>query len=323
LISFRYHLVTIVAVFLGIGLGVLVGTTVLDQGLVSNLNTRLDRLERSTAVIQKQRDAAQATSDELQRFIQEATPFLISDRLGGQPVVVVTYDGTDPAPRTEARDALTQAGAKVVAVLSVTDKMAAADEASRAQLATLLGESTSAPASPAPTETTVDPLVVQAAAALGDRLAAGRKQGDLPPKSGHADILAGLIDQGFVKSPILPADLPGIGGAGQVILVVTGGSTPPPVPIEEFMLPLVEQVGQHAATWLAVGENTESSVDPLVPTVRADSSLSTDTIVTVDDLDADFGGISLVLGLEALIQDGRGGSYGVESGTDGLIPQAP
>ena len=323
MISFRYHVVTIVAVFLGIGLGVLVGTTVLDQGLVSNLKDRTHRLEQDAAQAQKTAEAANTAVTELQGFVRDATPYLITDRLGGQPVVVVAYDGTDAAPRTEALDALSQAGAKVVAVLSVTDKMAASDEATRTQLAGLLGQGTSSAAPPTQTATVLDPLVVQAAAELGDRLAAGRKQGDLPPRSGHPDILGGLIDQGFVKSAISPADLPGIGGAGQVILVVTGGSTPPPVPMEEFMLPLVEQVGQHSATWLAVGENTESSVDPLVPTVRADSSLSTDAIVTVDDLDADFGGISLVLGLEALIQDGRGGSYGVESGTDGLIPQAP
>ena len=37
MISFRYHLVTIVAVFLALGLGVLAGTTVLDQALVDRL----------------------------------------------------------------------------------------------------------------------------------------------------------------------------------------------------------------------------------------------------------------------------------------------
>src|SRR5438876_572478 len=46
LISFRYHVVTIVAVFLALGLGVLAGTTVLDQGLVKNLKARTDAAEQ-------------------------------------------------------------------------------------------------------------------------------------------------------------------------------------------------------------------------------------------------------------------------------------
>ena len=34
MVSFRYHVVSIVAVFLAIGLGILMGTTVVRQGVV-------------------------------------------------------------------------------------------------------------------------------------------------------------------------------------------------------------------------------------------------------------------------------------------------
>ena len=323
MISFRYHVVTIVAVFLAIGVGVLVGTTVLDQGLVSNLKDQTQKLEHRATTAERRVSQAEDAAKEFVGFVRDATPYLIGGRLIGQEVVIVTYDEIDQAPLTEARDALSQAGANVVAILSVTGKVASTDEDTRAQLAKVLGQSSPSPAPPSPTATSLDPLVVGAAEELGDRLANGHQPGDLSPKAGRPDVLRGLIGNGFVKSPVRESDLSKVGGPGQVVLVITGGNQAPPVQVEEFMLPLVEQVGQHSATWLAVGENTESSVDPLVPTVRTDSSLSADAIVTVDDLDADFGGISLVLGLQVLIQDGRGGSYGVESGTDGLIPQAP
>ena len=327
MISFRYLIVTLVAVFLALGLGVLAGTTVLDQGLVSTLKRQTHEAERRASAVQDDLVTAKTTASQLQAFVTEAAPFLIQDKLAGQRVVIVTYDGSDPTARNEAVGALQQAGADLVAVLSVTDRMAAADPSSRSDLAALLG----IPVETAPTPTAgsspraspgTDHLVRQAAAEVANRLAlGGRATGPAPRKS--ADLLSALLEKGFLKSSVSPGDIPSVGGPNQVVLVLTGGTQPPPVPDSEFMLPLVEALGQHPATWLAVGESAEHKDDPLVQVVRSDASLSAGQMVTVDDLDPEhFGGIQLVLGLDALIADGRGGNYGIESGSEGLLPKA-
>ena len=44
MISFRYHVVTIVAIFVALAVGILMGTTLLDQGLVSDLQRRTSSL---------------------------------------------------------------------------------------------------------------------------------------------------------------------------------------------------------------------------------------------------------------------------------------
>ncbi len=44
MISWRYHLISIVAVFLAFGLGVLTGTTVLNDNLVRNLKSQTKNL---------------------------------------------------------------------------------------------------------------------------------------------------------------------------------------------------------------------------------------------------------------------------------------
>jgi hypothetical protein len=327
LISFRYLIVTLVAVFLALGLGVLAGTTVLDQGLVSTLKRQTHEAERRAAAVQDDLASATTTSTQLQAFVTAAEPFLIEDKLSGQRVVIVTYDGSDPAAGNEAVGALQQAGADLVAILSVTSKMAAADPSTRADLATLLGVPAEGGSTPTPTSTPLtspspDPLVRQAAVAVAARLAlGGRSRGPIPRRGG--DLLSALLDKGFLKSAVSPGDIPSVGGPNQVVLVVTGGNQPPPVPVSEFMLPLVEALGQHPATWLAVGESAEHKDDPLVQAVRSDASLSAGQMVTVDDLDAEhFGGIQLVLGLDALINAGRGGNYGIDAGSEGLLPKA-
>jgi copper transport outer membrane protein MctB len=327
LISFRYLIVTLVAVFLALGLGVLAGTTVLDQGLVSTLKRQTHEAERRATAVQDDLAKARTSVSQLQEFITEAAPLLIRGRLAGQKVVLVTYDGSDPTARNEAVGALQQAGADLVAVLSVTGKMAGADPSSRSDLAALLGVPAEATPTPVPSPTpgassSPDDLVRRAAAEMASRLAeGGRSARSAPHRSG--DLLSALLDKGFLKSAVSPGDIPAVGGPSQVVLVVTGGTQPPPVAVSEFMLPLVEALGQHPATWLAVGESAEHRDDPLVQMVRSDASLSAGQMVTIDDLDPEhFGGVQLVLGLDALINGGRGGNYGIEAGSEGLLPKA-
>jgi hypothetical protein len=232
---------------------------------------------------------------------------------------MVTYDGSDPSARDEATSALEQSGATVVAVLAVTDKMAAADPTSRSELESLLGlRSVSASsATPPPGQ-----VVQEAATSLADRLAVGPRPGGLPPRRGGKDLLSGLLQGGFLKSSVAPGD-PRVGGPNQVVLVLTGGDRPPPVPVSTFMVPLVEELDQHPAAWVAVGQSFGRSPEPLVPLVRRDSSLSGDHMVTIDDLDPQhFGGLQLVLALQTLIDQGRGGDYGIGPDSGGLLPKA-
>jgi hypothetical protein len=324
LISFRYHVVTIVAVFLALGLGILAGTTVLDQGLVSNLKQRTRDAERETARVNRELTQVRDQAAQLQDLMGQVEPLLIDGRLTGKDVVMVTYDGSDPTARNEAVTALQQSGADVVAILAVTAKMAAATPTDRSELVSLLGLRSVAAAAPTPK---VGPsgsqLVREAASSLADRLAAGPRPGGLPPRKGGTDLLSGLLDRGFLKSSVAPGDLPHVGGPSQVLLVVTGGDRPPPVPVSTFMVPLVEELDQHPASWVVVGQSFGRSPEPLVPLIRRDSSVTGDRMVTIDDLDPQhFGGLQLVLALQTLVDQGQGGDYGVGPDSQGLVPQA-
>ena len=328
MISFRYLIVTLVAVFLALALGVLAGTTVLDQGLVSTLKAQTHAAERRATAAQGDLAAASTTVSQLQDLIGQAAPFLVQNRLNGQRVVVVTYDGSDPTARNEAVSALQDAGANVLATLSVTARMAATDPSSRTELAGVLGVPVPPPPTPSgnagPSASPgSDPLVGQAAAQMASRLGAGGHASG--PKRRGQDLLGALLDKGFLKSAVSAGALPSVGGPNQVVLVVTSGGQPAPVPLSQFMMPLIEGLVRHPATWLAVGESAPQpgGADPLVQGVRSDAALSGDQMVTVDDLDPQhFGGIQLVLGLDSLIHDGRGGNYGTLAGSQGLLPKA-
>jgi len=143
MINLRYHIVSIVAVFLALGIGVLMGSTIVDRALVDNLEGQLDRLQRDL----EETDAANRAMDsELDRvralqetFAAEGTGQLFQGRLEDVPVLVLGVDGMDEEPVEELRRALDAAGAQVAPTLWFTEKLRLTRPADSADLAALLG----------------------------------------------------------------------------------------------------------------------------------------------------------------------------------------
>jgi copper transport outer membrane protein MctB len=306
-ISFRYHLVSIVAVFLALATGVLVGTTVLDQGIVATLEARTRQFERDADELRARVATLEEQLARSRGFSEEVLPLLVSGELAGTPVVVVTHEGVDGPLVARAVQALDLADADVVAELSMAPRMTPRDDASLDELATILGVELATP----------DALASQAAVAVADRLSSG-PDGSAP----EDDLLAQLLSGGFLVSrggDLTESDLASIGGEGVVVVVLAGGEDQPAANPGPFLVPLVEQLVRLEMP-TAAGESA-STVYRFVPVIRSDTELDgADGIVTVDDLDEAPGAVSLVLGLDQLLVIGRGGHYGFKDGATGSLP---
>src|SRR6266516_2412674 len=139
MVSFRYHVVSVVAVFLALGLGVLMGTTVVKQSVIDNLRTQAQAALNQSHRLQK--DVTDLGA-ELRQWDSVAAAFqhlLVSGQLLDHSVVLLTADGVAPSVIDGVRRAMGDAGASVSAVLRVTSKMGLADEGPRAQLAQDMG----------------------------------------------------------------------------------------------------------------------------------------------------------------------------------------
>jgi hypothetical protein len=306
-ISFRYHLVSIVAVFLALATGVLVGTTVLDQGIVATLEARTRQFERDADELRARVATLEDQLARSRRFSEEVLPLLVSGELAGTPVVLVTHEGVDGPLVARAVQALDLAEADVMAELSMAPRMAPRDDASQDELAAILGVQL----------TTPDALASQAAVAVADRLSAG-SDGAAP----EDDLLARLLSGGFLVSrggDLTESDLASIGGDGLVVVVLAGGEDQPAANPGPFLVPLVEQLVRLDMP-TAAGESA-ATVYRFVPVIRSDTDLDgAEGIVTVDDLDEAPGAVSLVLGLDQLLALGRGGHFGFKDGATGSLP---
>ncbi|HET7720262.1 MAG TPA: copper transporter, partial [Acidimicrobiales bacterium] len=64
MINLRYHIVSLVAVFLALGLGIVMGTTVIDRVTVDALNDRLDTVQRSQGAVREENGRLKAQVDQ-------------------------------------------------------------------------------------------------------------------------------------------------------------------------------------------------------------------------------------------------------------------
>ncbi|HEX2425191.1 MAG TPA: copper transporter [Actinomycetota bacterium] len=310
MISFRYHVFTIVAIFLAVALGIAVGNAYVQPKLVNSLRNRTDVL---AAELAQERDRNTHLTDENRGLIAatDLLPMLDGGALADRSVVVVTQDGADADVLTEATAALDQANARVVAVLSVTDRMLPPDQQPHPELAELLGM----PATATPAD-----VARVAAERLADRLANGPPRRGAQP--GGGDLLDQLLRGQFLRFPngyhLSEGGLSGLGGKDQTVVILSGSPDGLALSPQSFMVPLVVSLVRRGSS-VAAGE-AASSVDPFVETLRSSAEVDGTSLVTVDDLAWPIGGAALVLGLERSISLGQGGDYGVRGGAEAPIP---
>lgn len=116
----RYHIVSLVAVFLALGLGILIGTIMVQDpdvleaqdSLIKQLSDDLKRLDAQNAQDRERLEAVRALHDELESWANEMFPLLVSNRLFGRQIALVCLDGAETSEETAAiRETLSAAGA--------------------------------------------------------------------------------------------------------------------------------------------------------------------------------------------------------------------
>lgn len=142
MINLRYHIVSITAVFLALGIGVALGSTLIQRGLVDNLNDRLDdqaeRLDRTDGENAELRSELEEI-DALERQLTVEGMSLYAGHLTDVPVVLVTSQGEDEGLVELTRASLRGAGADVVGQLRFTMRWQELDADEVAELAELTG----------------------------------------------------------------------------------------------------------------------------------------------------------------------------------------
>jgi hypothetical protein len=311
MISFRYHLVSIVAVLLALGIGIVLGSGFLGGVLLERLRGDVARVAEDNDELRAQLAEQSRTLTGYEEFARQVEVELIGGALATREVVVLTVDGTDEGTLNGLGEALEIAGASVASTVRITDKLGLEEAEDRSELAFVLGTSARG----------ANELRRQLGIALGAAAAAAaapepgaRRQGIGPPQDLER-LLRRLTESRFLAVD-RPLGEPVVPSVALFLVVEGGGGDPLPRPLT-FTRPLALNLARRGAAVL-VAEPSVSTWG-VVAGVRADER-ATDQVATVDHAESPPGRVATVLGLRRATL-GRPGHYGTDPGAEAIVPR--
>jgi len=310
LIDFRYHLVSIVAVFLALAIGLVIGSTALRGAVLSGLN-------RASAHEKAVNSALYAHNTQLKRqisaddaFARAAETRLLDGLLVGERVVLVLAPGTDSSTVNGIAAALSQAGATVTGEVVLSAQFFDTGVVAE-QLLTSTAKSLESLGVALPKSASVPQIAGQQAAARFIAAAIVNK-GGLPTLTvGQSQqILSGFGEAGFLQIKGFNGGTSLVGQA--TMAVVVSGTVQPPKTAGPFNLALVSLTGdlQEASKGALLagpikGTGPRSAIDAV------NSGAAGIALTTVDNADTAAGQIIVAQALRELLLHAKPAPYGV------------
>jgi len=335
-INLRYHIVSITAVFLALGIGLTLGSSFLDRVTVDTLKHRLNSVQDRVDATEAENGLLKnevGSLDERDRLFAAALPErLLTAHLADVPVLVIATKGTDDKLVASTVSALASAGAQVAGTWWLTDSWALDASSQVRDLEDVLGVTT----------TDADRLRRISAIQISDLLLAASQPpaapadpatpAPAPAPPAEPSLLAALKSAGFVDYTAVP------GATGAVLLpaasvryVVVSNARPDSGPqrlaaglleqmVTDGIAPVVAAQGEvdlpRTAKETSESDRRTTFVGPL-----REGELTRDRLSTIDDLDTAAGLAALVLAVEDLAVPVVG-HYGSSSSSSLLLPQA-
>jgi hypothetical protein len=304
-INFRYHVVSLAAVFLALAIGLVVGTASFNGPAADALADQVGGLRNDN---NKLRDEVNHLTDEAEqeeRFASEALPGLIGNRLNGRRVLLVTTTDADKDYIDGVAESLeTVAGATITGRLSIQKKFV--DPASKEELLDLADTITPDTVTGLPANSNgVETAAALLAAVLVDREPAVTPEDRL-------EALTAFLSSSYVISGEIK-------NTAEAVVVLSGApyNEKDASKFNAGLKTVVEQFDKAGP--LVVGAQSTAGDGNLVTTVRGDSALSKQ-VSTVDNAGSPQGRAAVLLSLADQLE-GKSGAYGIGGGVNGMIPK--
>ena len=300
MITFRYHLVSLVAVFLALALGIVVGTTALNGPVTSDLRHQVDDLKKERTQLAGQVKSLQGQVDTAGQFATTFGSQLVAGTLKRASVLVVALPGASTGLQDGIANQLTAAGAKITGRLDLAPSFVDPAQGDRIRS---LATGPAHPLGLTLPETSDNRLL--AAALLGFVLVGRGEVTDLKT------VLSGLSALHMITSD--PAGIE----ASKTVVVIGNGSQPKGAYAGEAEFDVVSQLTSAGGKVVVAGDTGSAQADGVVALVREGSTKS--TVSTIDNANSAFGQVSTALAVAGTINS-QIGHYGTSKGAQALFP---
>jgi Copper transport outer membrane protein, MctB len=308
-IDFRYHLVSLIAVFLAVALGIVIGTTALNEPILADIENQVADLEQDKRALEDRTQQLQTQVDTADAFETTVAPALVDGTLAGRTVLLVSTN-EDVAPETveQLTTLIGQAGGSVSGAISLRPEYNDPSTASSLQ-----------------------------SYATGGGLPAGI---ELPATDDAGQLIGGLIGQVLMTSPggaatdasavssvlsgltaldVLSQDSDTVAPADYAVVLTAGAfSGDDATERNETLVELVSALDAGGSGAVVTGDAVSADENGLVGVIRADPTVSA-AISTVDNVGSAAGRISTILALGSE-SEGTSGKYGTGEDTQPVPP---
>jgi hypothetical protein len=310
-INFRYHVVSLTAVFLALAIGLVVGTTALNGPVADSLKNQISALNKDNS---NKRDQINQYRDELNRnqdFATELAPTLLDGKLAGRRLLVVALPGSNSDNVDGVISMLKLAGATITAKVTVQDKFF--DPSVSFELLDLASQSSQ------PTIQTeglprnsdgVETASAQLALALLQRSDTQASAGDVTA------VLTAYTKQSYIS--VDQKDAKAVGGAEATVII--SGTPAVDKDAAKKSQSAVTMANQFSKKPLVIAGDGVGDGN-LISAVRGDPSL-VQKISTVDNASTVEGQVAAGMALSERLVQGKVGQYGLSAGATSMVPKA-
>jgi hypothetical protein len=326
-IDFRYHLVSIIAVFFALAVGIVLGAGPLGARVDENLPEQLAAVREENQGLRDQIRALEADQQFRDGFVDVVTSELVSDRLTGRHVVMVELPDADGDLVEATAEMLAQAGATVTTTITIAASWT--EPESEAALDALAAQLVSAGTTLPERGNGYDRgAALLAGAFLRPRVDATAGNGLPTAIEDGAPAPAGEVDE-EVMVALRQANFIEIDGEPEhkasLAVVVEGptqvGEDDAVAELPAPLLALVAALDERGSGTVVTGPSSTADSGSLIDAIRQDDDLS-EQISTVDSINLPGGRIAVVFAIVEQ-QAGGVGQYGYVGADDGPIPPIP
>ena len=310
MISFRYHLVSLVALFLALAGGIALGAGPLQEPVRGELASASggDDVE----ALRGQLEDEQRLSDFQARYGAGTADLVLGDRLAGMSVAVVLLPGADPSVAAQLAEDVETAGGELASRVTLTDELL--DPGAREFPESLARRVLDGVAGVDTAEGATGYELI--GGALGRALLT-RSSGQVKPDDPATSIVAAFEEANLVGVDGADGADGALARRAQLALLVAGD---PPADTPEGQGDVVAELAtgldRAAAGSVVVGSTGSTADGGAVAGVRA--SPAAERVSTVDAVETATGRL---VGVLALVEQAAGGTgqYGAD-GADGALP---
>lgn len=306
MISFRYHIVSIIAVFLSLALGIVVGTTALNGPITKDLRHQVDSLKGDRNSLSGQVKTLQGEVGDGEQFATKYAAQIVKGSLQKTNVLILGLPGASGGVKDRLAGMVTAAGGKVTGRVQLSG-----DYTDPKRGAQIIQYATSQVA-PVGLKYPNSDDPGQVGGALLAYVLLGKAQPD-ELKS----VMAGFSTMQMLK----PEGSDNVTPSPNVI-VVTNGSLPDKDARGATQLALITELQRQGGHIVVAGDTAAATDSGVVALVRGDGT-DRSAVATVDNADTALGQVSTILALAGVSKpapDTVVGHYGTAGGAKALFP---